>query len=60
MVISRKPIRCKLEIEGAVIQQVMEFNYLDILINSYGITEKEEIEQQVSKVDCLNGTIWRN
>ncbi|XP_015181515.1 PREDICTED: uncharacterized protein LOC107069067 [Polistes dominula] len=57
------PIRCKLEIEGKVIQQVMRFRYLGIEISGYGDIE-EEVREQTTKAarvaGCLSDTIWRN
>ena len=34
MVISRSPIRCKLEVDGSMIEQVMKFKYLGALLTS--------------------------
>ena len=28
--ISKEPLRCKLEIDGMIVEQVMEFNYLGV------------------------------
>ncbi|CAG9835898.1 unnamed protein product [Diabrotica balteata] len=63
IVISKESIRCKLEIDGVSIEQVMETNYLGITLSSYGDVEKE-VKNQVQKANkiagCLNNTIWRN
>ena len=34
MTISKEPLRCKLEIDGRMVEQVMEFNYLGVNISS--------------------------
>ena len=39
--ISKDPIRCKLEIHGKMVEQVMEFNYLGVNITSSGNLVKE-------------------
>lgn len=63
MTISINPIRCKLEIDGKIIEQVNKFNYLGTLLTSNGTTE-EELKSQVDKAcriaGCLNDMIWRN
>ncbi|XP_044767088.1 uncharacterized protein LOC123322993 [Coccinella septempunctata] len=63
MTTSKIPIRCKLEIEGQIIQQEMRFRYLGIELSGYGDVE-EEVRQQTTKAarvaGCLNDTIWRN
>lgn len=63
MTTSKEPLRCKLEVDGQVIQQEMKFKYLGIDITSYGNVE-DEVRQQVAKANkiagCLNDVIWRN
>jgi hypothetical protein len=46
MTISKEPIHCKLGIDGRIVKQVMEFNYLVVNIITSGNLEKE-IETQV-------------
>ena len=41
MTISKEPIRCKLEIDGRMVEQIMEFNYLGVNIISSGNLVKE-------------------
>ncbi|XP_060522502.1 uncharacterized protein LOC132699671 [Cylas formicarius] len=50
MTTSKEPLRCKLEVDGQVIQQEMEFKYLGIDITSYGNME-DEVRQQVAKAN---------
>lgn len=63
MVISKEPIRCKLEIDTKIIEQVMKFEYLGIPISSYSELDRE-VQQQIIKANrvagCLNYTIWNN
>lgn len=60
---SKKPRRCKLEVDGKVIQQVMFFKYLGTEISSSGNVENE-VRQQVIRANkvarCLKDIIWRN
>lgn len=63
MTTSKMPIRCKLEVEGEIIQQVMRFRYLGIELSGYDEVEEEGREQTVKAAraaGCLNDTIWRN
>ncbi|XP_015177010.1 PREDICTED: uncharacterized protein LOC107066683 [Polistes dominula] len=65
MTTAKIPIRCKREVEGKVIQQVVRFRYLGIEISGYGdIEEEEEVREQTTKAirvaGCLNDTISRN
>lgn len=63
MVIAKEPIRCKLEIERAMIEQVMEFKYLGAQISSQSNLYKE-VRQQAQKgariSGCLRDIVWRN
>lgn len=63
MVASREPRRCKLEMEGKIIEQVMAFNYLGVEITS-NRNLKEEVTRQANKAirvsGCLREVIWRN
>ena len=63
MTTSKVPLRCKLEVEGNVIQQEMKFKYLGIEISGYGDVEAE-VRERTTKATriagCLNDTIWRN
>lgn len=63
MTTSKVPLRCKLEVEGRVIQQEMKFRYLGIEISGYGDVEAEvrELTTKATRIaGCLNDTIWRN
>lgn len=63
MVISKNPIRCKLELEKQIIEQVMCFQYLGFQLSSSGLLQTE-ILNQITKANrvsgYLNDTIWRN
>ena len=63
MTTSKTPLRCKLEVDGKIIQQVMKFKYLGISISGFGDVEAE-VREQTQKATriagCLNDTIWRN
>lgn len=63
VVISKEPIRCKLEIDGQMIEQVMSVKYLGIKL-TYNNDIEEEVREQTMKANriagCLNDTIWRN
>ena len=63
MTISNEPLRCTLEIDGRMVEQVMEFNYFGANITSSGNLVKE-IKTQAQKAarfaDCLNDLDWRN
>ena len=48
MTVSKEPISCKLEIDGKMVEQNMEFNYLDVDLTSSGNMVKE-ITTQVHK-----------
>ena len=63
MTTSKTPLRCKLEVNGSIIQQEMRFKYLEIELSGYGDVEAEVREQKTRAtkiIDCLNATIWRN
>lgn len=63
MVISREPRRCKLELEGKSIEQVMTFNYLGVEITSERNLKTEATKQATKAMkvsSCLRQTIWRN
>ena len=63
MVISKEPIRCKLEVEGHIIEQVMKFKYLGFEISSYGNTLLEVREQTLKAArisGCLRDVVWKN
>ena len=63
MTTSKTPLRCKLEVDEKLIQQVMKFKYLGISISEFGDV-KTEVRNQTQKATriagCLNDTIWRN
>ena len=45
MVISKEPLHIKLEIDGRMVEQVMQFNYLGVNITSSGNLLKESKAQ---------------
>lgn len=63
MTTSAEPIRCKLEVDGKVIQQEMKFMYLGIELSANASIDKE-VKRQITKANkvagSLNDTIWRN
>ena len=63
MAIAKEPVRCKLEIEGKIIEQVSKFNYLGTEIRS-DKNLSEEVRTQVYKAarisGCLKDLVWRN
>ena len=60
MTIRKEPLCCKLEIDGRMVEQVMEFNYLGVNITSSGNLGKE-IKTQTQKAPrvagCLNDLV---
>ncbi|XP_015182496.1 PREDICTED: uncharacterized protein LOC107069571 [Polistes dominula] len=60
---TKTPLRCKLVVDDKIIQQVMEFNYLGIIISNFSDIESE-VRGQAIKVartaSLLNDTIFRN
>lgn len=44
MVISKEPIRCKLEVNNKVIQQVMKFNYLSAISSDKNLVEEVRVQ----------------
>ena len=63
MTTSKTPLRCKLEVDRKIIQQVMKFKYLVISISGFGDVEAEvrEHTQKATRIaGCLSDTIWRN
>lgn len=63
MTTSKTPLRCKLEVDGEVIQQEMKFKYLGVELSGFGDVEAE-VREQTTKATriagCLNNTIWCN
>ncbi|CAG9840620.1 unnamed protein product [Diabrotica balteata] len=63
MVTTANLLRCKLKLEGQIIEQVIELKYLGITLSSYEKLETED-EDQVNRANraagCVNETIWRN
>ncbi|XP_072766481.1 uncharacterized protein [Anoplolepis gracilipes] len=63
MVISKEPIRCKLEVNNKIIQQVMKFNYLGAIVSS-NRNLVEEVRAQANRANRIAGylreVIWRN
>lgn len=63
MVITRDPIRNKLEVRGAIIEQVISFNYLGVEITSYKhlVVETTAQTKKATRIaGCPKDTIWRN
>lgn len=63
VVIAKEPIRCKLEIDNQMVEQVSTTKYLGIKL-SYDNNIEDEVRDQTIKANrtagCLNDTIWRN
>ena len=63
MTTSKTPLRCKLEVNKKIIQQLIKFKYLGISISGFGDV-KTEVSEQTQKATrvagCMNDTIWRN
>lgn len=63
MVIAREPHRCKIVIDDKIIEQVMEINYLGIIISAYGdlrSTVKNQVNKSARIAGALKSIIWRN
>ena len=45
MTTSKTPLKCKLKVDGKIIQQVMKFKYLGISISGFGDVEAKVREQ---------------
>ena len=63
MPISQGLLLCKLEIDGRMVEQVMEFNYLGVSITSSGNMAKEiktQAQRAARVAGCLNDLVWRN
>jgi hypothetical protein len=63
LIISREPLRCKLQVYNTTIEQVTSFNYLGVqMTSSKDLTT--EVRHQAIKASrisgCLNETIWSN
>ncbi|KAJ4445342.1 hypothetical protein ANN_07147 [Periplaneta americana] len=61
--LSQNPIRCKLELEKQIIEQMMCFQYLGFQLSSSGLLQNEIINQvtKANRVsEYLNDNIWRN
>ncbi|XP_045473979.1 uncharacterized protein LOC123680232 [Harmonia axyridis] len=59
----KTPLRCKLEVDGNIIQQKMKFKYLGIELSGCGDVEEEVRAQTVRATRvavCLSDTVWRN
>lgn len=63
MIISKEPIRCKLEMNNKIIQQVMKFNYLGVITSS----DRDligEVHIQANRANRIAGylrdIVWRN
>ena len=63
MTISKELLSCKSEIDGKMVEHVMQFNYLGVNIagSENLIKEIKTQGQKVARVaDCLNDLVWRN
>lgn len=63
LVTSKEAVRCKLEVDSKLIEQVNHFQYLGVGISSYGNLQKEvrEHTMKASRISgCLNDIVWRN
>ena len=59
----KNTVRCKLKVNGSIIQQKMRFKYLGIGLSVYGDVEadvREHTTRATKIAGCLNTTIWRN
>ncbi|XP_044749778.1 uncharacterized protein LOC123310376 [Coccinella septempunctata] len=63
MVVSKEPIRCKLVVNGSIVNQVMNVSYLGVETSSNRCVANE-VDSQVKKAarisGCLQDVIWRN
>ena len=56
MTISKEPLRCKLEIDGTIVEKVMEFNNLGVNIGSSENLVKEiKPQDQKAGIVCNKG-----
>jgi hypothetical protein len=63
MRVCKEPLRCKLEVQGKITEQVMSFKYLGVKITSNGVLQLEVKHQAYTGTrvsGCLNGIIWQN
>lgn len=63
LVTSKEPIRCKLEIDSKIIEQVNHFKYLGAEITSHGNLYNEVREQTMKGArisGCLREIVWKN
>ena len=63
MTISKFPLRCKLELERKIIEQVMVIKYLGVEITSWGSLQNEVVHQanKAARIaGCMNDIIWKN
>ena len=61
--ISSPYLRCKLEIDGRVVEKVIEFKYLGVNITSSGNLVKEikiQAQKAARVAGYLNDLVWRN
>ncbi|XP_044744146.1 uncharacterized protein LOC123306294 [Coccinella septempunctata] len=63
MVFAKEPIRCKIVINGEILEQVSRFIYLGVTVSSERRIV-EEVRTQAHKVDkiggCLRDIVWNN
>lgn len=63
LVISKEPIRCKLEIDSKIVEQVNHFKYLGAEITNHGNLPLEVREQTMKAArisGCLREIVWKN
>lgn len=63
LTVSKELVRCKLEINRKIIEQVKKFPYLGVLVTSYGdITEKVRIQANKAATvsEALREIVWKN
>lgn len=63
MTISKLPLRCKLELERKIIEQVMTIRYLGVELTSWGALQNEVMYQanKAARIaGCMNDIIWKN
>jgi hypothetical protein len=61
--INEEPIRCRVEIDGKMVGQVTEYNYLDVNIKSSGNLVKEiKTQAQIAAIvaGCFDDLVWTN
>ncbi|XP_057654722.1 uncharacterized protein LOC130892978 [Diorhabda carinulata] len=63
LTVFKEPLRCKLEIEGTIIKQVMSSRYLGVVVTSHSDIYQETIYQvrkAAATTSALRDIVWRN